>query len=260
MTNTEHPISTPIQSSAVGKVFQDLPTAPQMVMLPSGSFLMGSAENDADGYYVERPQHKVTIAYKLAMGRCPVTFEEWDACVAEGFINYEPEDESWGRGKRPVVNVSWKHAQAYAAWLNRKLGMKAIDPTRYRLPSEAEWEYACRAGTTGNYSTANGKLSDSDATYNASDVYQNQSAEVGKKHDKTTPVGIYAPNPWGLYGVDPISRTPYCSSRRSPRCPDLIPPSRRIRRNFVSKWLNSFRLVANPANWPRSSTATPPAF
>jgi formylglycine-generating enzyme required for sulfatase activity len=121
--------------------------------------------------------------------------------VADGFINYEPEDEGWGRGKRPVVNVSWKHAQAYAAWLNRKLGMKAIDPTRYRLPSEAEWEYACRAGTTGNYSTVNGQLSDNDATYNASVVYKNLSPEVGKKHDKTTPVGIYAPNPWGLYDM-----------------------------------------------------------
>jgi formylglycine-generating enzyme required for sulfatase activity len=175
--------------------------APQMAVLPSGSFLMGSADDDAFGSQNERPQHNVTIAYKLAMGRYPVTFEEWDACVAEGGIAHKPGDEGWGRGTRPVINVSWEDAQAYAAWLNNKLGIAATDPTRYRLPSEAEWEYACRASTTGNFSTPTGQLSDNDATYYAGFVDANVSPKAGKKHDKTTPIGIYAPNPWGLYDM-----------------------------------------------------------
>ena len=184
-----------------GQVFQDLPIAPQMVVLPSGSFMMGTAEDDAAGCENQRPQHKVTIGYKLSMGRYAVTFDEWDACVADGGVNYKPEDEGWGRGKRPVINVSWDDAQAYAAWLNTKLGIKADDPYRYRLPSEAEWEYACRAGTNGNYSTPTGQISDNDATYSAGIAYETLSPKEGRTHDKTTPVGIYAPNPWGLYDM-----------------------------------------------------------
>jgi formylglycine-generating enzyme required for sulfatase activity len=195
------PLYMPGHSRAVGEVFQDLPNAPQMVVLPSGSFLMGSADDDIYGTQNERPQHKVTIAHKLAMGRYPVTFEEWDACVAEGGVDLKPEDEGWGRGTRPVINVSWEDAQAYARWLNKKLGIESNDPYRYRLPSEAEWEYACRAGTTGKFSTPSGQLSNADATYDASNVLPIVSPKAGKKHDKTTPVGIYAPNPWGLYDM-----------------------------------------------------------
>ena len=187
---------------AVGQVCQDLPIAPQMVVMPSGSFLMGSAD-DAIGAENERPQHRVTIAHKLAMGRYPVTFEEWDACVADGGVTYIPDDAGWGRGKRPVINVSWVDAQNYTGWLNERLGIEANDPTRYRLPSEAEWEYACRAGTTSHFSTASGLLSGllsgDDATYDASFVNADLSPKAGAKHHKTTPVGTYAPNPWGLY-------------------------------------------------------------
>jgi formylglycine-generating enzyme required for sulfatase activity len=195
------PISTPVQCRAVGEIFQDLPIAPQMVVLPSGRFYMGSADNDAFGDESEFPQHKVTISHKLAMGRYPVTFEEWDACVADGGVDHKPRDEGWGRGRRPVIYVSWDDAQDYVAWLNTKLGLAANDATRYRLPSEAEWEYACRAGTKGNFSTPRGLLSDNDATYDASDVEAKLSPKAGKKPDKTTPVGFYAPNPWGLYDM-----------------------------------------------------------
>ena len=201
------------QRYQVGEVFRDLPEAPQMVVLPSGSFLMGTKEDEIFSQTNERPQHRVDIRHTVALGRYPVTFEEWDACVADGGTDHKPEDQGWGRGKRPVINVNWNDAQSYAAWLNKKLGIDALDPSRYRLPSEAEWEYACRAGTTGDYSTANGKLAGGDANYYTSDdgtalrkafggVLDNFiNYTTGKNHERTTPVGIYAPNPWGLYDM-----------------------------------------------------------
>jgi formylglycine-generating enzyme required for sulfatase activity len=189
-TPTPSPTATPTQGRAVGQIFQDLPIAQQMVVLPSGSFWMGSAEDDADGYPNECPQHKVTIAYQLAMGRYPVTFEEWDACVADSGVSHKPKDKGWGRDKRPVINVSWDDAQAYAAWLNTKLGICQDDPYRYRLPSEAEWEYACRAGSQTQWCF--GDDADALKEYSWYDKFSG---------DKTQPVGQKMPNTFGLYDM-----------------------------------------------------------
>ena len=110
-----------------------------MVVLPGGIFMMGHMDMRSE-------YHPVKIAESFAVGRYEVTFAEWDACVAEGGCNgYEPEDNNWGRGRRPVINVSWEDAQDYLYWLGRKTGES------YRLLSEAEWEYAVRAGTTTDY-------------------------------------------------------------------------------------------------------------
>ena len=81
------------------------------------------------------------------MAQTETTFSQWDACVADGGCNgYEPEDRGWGRGNQPLINVSWHDAQNYVDWLNSK-----SDGAPYRLPSEAEWEYAARAGTTTRF-------------------------------------------------------------------------------------------------------------
>src|SRR5262252_8830012 len=119
--------------------FRDCADCPHMMVIPGGEFTMGSppAEQQAEA------QHRVTIAAPFAVSKFEITFDEWDACVRDnGCRGYRPDDEGWGRGARPVMNTSWEDARAYAAWLGRKTGQP------YRLLSEAEWEYAARAGTT----------------------------------------------------------------------------------------------------------------
>ena len=180
------------RSKSVGDVFRDCPSCPEMVVLPNGFFLMGdSPDSDVLGH--EQPYHPVTIAQPLAVGRYEVTFDEWDTCVAEGGCNgYMPEDKKWGRGSRPVINVSWEDAQAYLAWLSQKTGKP------YRLLSEAEWEYAVRAGTTTDYYWGNDKKAKK-----AICAYANvgESAFDCDGKEMTLPVGSFRPNPFGLYDM-----------------------------------------------------------
>ena len=116
-------------------VFRDAPFAPELVVIPAGEFMMGSADEEEDGYKDERPQHRVAIGRHFAIGRYPVTFDEYDR-FCEGKRREKPHDQGWGRGRRPIINVSWDDAQAYIAWLSQETG------EAYRLPSEAEWESA----------------------------------------------------------------------------------------------------------------------
>jgi formylglycine-generating enzyme required for sulfatase activity len=152
--------------------FKDLDLGPEMVVVPPGSFIMGSSETDA-----EKPPHEVTIRAPFAVGRFAVAFEEWDAAG----LQPKPEDQGWGRGWRPVINVSWQDAKAYAAWLSKTTG-KA-----YRLLSEAEWEYCCRAGTT--------------TAYWWGDSITTEQANYNNERKQTVPVDSFEPNPWGLYQV-----------------------------------------------------------
>ena len=120
---------------------RDCPVCPELVLIPAGSATMGSAEVFA----FEAPVHEITISKPFYMGRREVTFDEWDACLSEGGCQYRPGDRGQGRGLRPASDLDWNDAKVYVAWLSRKTGKT------YRLPSEAEWEYAARAGTKTAY-------------------------------------------------------------------------------------------------------------
>jgi formylglycine-generating enzyme required for sulfatase activity len=164
-------------------VFRDIdaPWCPEMVALPVGEFPMGSPEDEKGRSSDEGPQHRVTIDRRFAIGRYAVTFDEYDHfCAATK--REKPEDEAWSRGRRPVIEVSWRDAVAYCAWLANETGQP------YRFPSEAEWEYACRAGTTTRYAFGDA-ITPKDANYSES------------KLGKTTEVGSYSPNAWGLYDM-----------------------------------------------------------
>ena len=140
---------------------------------------MGSSWFDRQSQSDERPRVEVTIDHPFALGRDEVTFAEWQACLDDGgCAGYAPADAGWGQGDRPVINVAWTDVQTYLVWLRAKTGKP------YRLPTEAEWEFACRAGTATSYPFG-------DAIGPALANYDRQ---VGR----TQEVGSYPPNPWGL--------------------------------------------------------------
>ena len=172
-----------------GEIFRDCAKCPEMVVVPAGSFTMGSPQSEKGRSYYEGPQHRVTFSQPFAVGKYAVTFDEWDACVADGGCNgYKPSDADWGRGKRPVVNVSWNDAQAYISWLKRKTGRD------YHLLSEAQREYVTRAGTTTPFWWG--------STISADQANYTDDGEAKSWYRyQTAPVDAFQPNPWGLYQV-----------------------------------------------------------
>ena len=164
-----------------GDTFKDCPECPEMVVIPAGSFTMGSPANEKEHFEQEGPQHSVRIPRSFSLGMYEVTFAEWDACVLAGGCSQRPGDEGWGRGQRPVINVSWDDAKEYVRWLSRKTGKE------YCLPSEAEWEYAARAGTTTAFHSGE-SISTSQANFNY-------------KRRQTIAVGSFSPNGFGVYDM-----------------------------------------------------------
>lgn len=158
---------------------------PELVMIPPGCCRMGSPDSEAGHEDNEYPVREVVIARAFALGRFPVTFAEWDGFAAATGAALPP-DEGWGRGERPVINVSWRDAQAYVAWLRAGTGKP------YRLPSEAEWEYAARAGTTTAY-----HWGEAVGRGNARCLHEDDPA-TGQG---TVPVGRYPPNGFGLHDM-----------------------------------------------------------
>ena len=171
--------------------FKECANCPVMVVAPAGNFTMGSPASEPGRNGDESPVH-VTIAQPLAIGKYAVTFDEWEACAADGGCNgYAPPDAGWGRGRRPVINVSWQDAKAYVVWLSNKTGKT------YRLLSEAEREYVTRAGTTSPF-WFGGSITPAQANYNSAYVYQGGGAK-GDYRAQTVAVDTFMPNPWGLY-------------------------------------------------------------
>ena len=160
---------------------------PEMVVIPAGRFRMGCLSNDDSCGSDEKPIHEVRISQAFALSVYEVTFEDYDRFTHPNKVY----DEGWGRGNRPVINVSWNDAKEYVAWLSSQTG------SEYRLPSESEWEYAARAGSTMKYSWGN--------TIGANRANCNDWGDggCGSQWDgkQTAPVGSFAPNGFGLYDM-----------------------------------------------------------
>lgn len=188
-------------------LFRDCPECPEMVRIPAGSFSMGDlstqagaaalpgrvfqalrgALGGADSKNDEGPVRTVKVA-SFAVGKYEVTFAQWDACVAGGGCsNYKPADHGWGRDRLPVINVSWSQAQQYVLWLSNLTGK------RYRLLSEAEWEFVARAGTKAKYSFGD--------SVNCNQAHYGHADGTCGTRQKTLPVGSFAANPWGLHDL-----------------------------------------------------------
>jgi formylglycine-generating enzyme required for sulfatase activity len=190
---------------APGTEFKDCPTCPAMIVIPVGDFMMGSDMAES-GHPDEKPQHRVKIAKPFAAAKFETTFDQWDACTADGKCP-KVSDDDLGRADRPVINVAWTDAKTYIAWLSEKTSKK------YRLLSEAEYEYAARGGTKTAWFY--GPAEDSYGSREAC-KFANLHDESGKKahpnyvwshhlcddgFGETSPVGRYKPNPFGLHDI-----------------------------------------------------------
>jgi formylglycine-generating enzyme required for sulfatase activity len=162
-----------------GEIFRDCEGCPELVVIPPGDFVMGSGETP-----YEKPEHAVSVPHPFAIGRNEVTFAEWDRCADDGACRVRPEDHGWGRGTHPVINVSWEDTKPFLAWLSRRTGQT------YRLPSEAEWEYAARAGTRTPFWWGR------DA---GSGRAQCATCAAPPSQPQTAPARSFRPNGFGLY-------------------------------------------------------------
>ena len=163
-----------------GSAFRDCEAeCPQMMVVPAGSFVIGSSATEEGRGGDEGPRRVIQVPHDFAVGMFEVTFDEWGACVAASACRAGVGDNGWGRGRRPVTNVSWTDAVQYVEWLSRRTGQ------RYFLLSEAEWEYAARAGTT--------------TPWNTGDAIINEDANILNVVGRTVPVGSYPANAFGLH-------------------------------------------------------------
>ncbi|MBV8408201.1 MAG: SUMF1/EgtB/PvdO family nonheme iron enzyme [Alphaproteobacteria bacterium] len=153
---------------------------PQMATIPQGTYQMGGREEE-DSSDNEFPRHEVVLAKPFLMQKYNVTFEQWDACVADQGCTHIPNDENRGRGAVHVFNVNWQEARDFAAWISRRLDRTC------RLPSEAEWEYAVRGGSQAKFFWGDGTQQMSDYV------------SMGIDHPSSVPPKM--PNPFGLFAM-----------------------------------------------------------
>ena len=175
---------------SIPKVFQDplVGLGPAMVDIPGGCFTMGSPEDEPQRS-ADETQHQVCVD-DFSMGRYEVTFAEYNA-FAVAMKREMPDDAGWGRSRRPVINVSWDDANDYALWLSEQTGK------RYRLPSEAQWEYAARAGTRTPFSFGD-TINPGQANYNGASY---NGSVTGEYRRQTVAVGQFPGNAFGLYDM-----------------------------------------------------------
>jgi len=176
-----------IKNKSLSDIFHDLlkdgSAAPAMVVIPNGHFTMGDQQDIGQSY--EAPSHQVNVKSAFAMSIYPITFNDYDKfslVVGKPLVS----SYKWGRENRPVINVNLDEARDYVAWLSQQTGQ------HYRLPSEAEWEYANRAGTITNYPWGN------EIGKNRANCFG-----CGSRWDRksTSPVGSFQANPWGLFDM-----------------------------------------------------------
>jgi formylglycine-generating enzyme required for sulfatase activity len=168
-------------AAAPQSVIRDCSQCPEMVLVLAGVFEMGSTEL----FDFEAPVHQVSIRKAFYIGRREVTYEEWDACIAEGGCKQRPDDRGLGRARRPVTDIDWDDAKGYTAWLSQKTGHT------YRLPAESEWEYVARAGTTTSYPWGR-------------TVEKDRANCIGCTSDplkKAIDTGSFQPNAFGIYDM-----------------------------------------------------------
>ena len=194
-----------------GQKFRECRNCPEMVVLPAGSYMMGSPEDEPLRRDNEK-QRRITFERPFAMSATPVTWDQWEACVRDARCDgtavelalttlpsgeRNPNFTDQGRGSRPVVGVSWYDAQNFVGWLNWKAGVDDL----YHLPSEAEWEYGARAGTTTVFWWG------AELDYNYGNFGKEEDGLGGKAEgrdtwvDSTSPVGSFPPNAFGLYDM-----------------------------------------------------------
>ena len=189
-------------SSLPGASFRDCDVCPEMVVVPPGSFAMGSPADEKDRLDDEGPARVVTISRPFAVGKFEVSFQEWSACVKGGGCK-NGDGKRWDSDAHPVNQISWDSAVAYADWLGEKTGK------RYRLLTEAEWEYVARAGTETSRYWGN---SDGRACEFANVINKATKDKYDKKNNgilfdcddgfiETSPPGKFKPNGFGLYDM-----------------------------------------------------------
>ncbi len=176
----------------LGNYFKECVACPDMAALPGGSFMMGAPDSEPGRRPFEGPSRVVTIDHRFAIGTREVTHEQWQACVDDGACRaYTPPDHDWGRRKQPVVSVSHADAQAYTSWLSDRTGHN------YRLPTEAEWEFAARAGGSEPFAFGE-RVTSRRANFNGNYPYLNEKSAF---RGRTTPVASFQPNAYGLFDM-----------------------------------------------------------
>lgn len=181
------PVSLPLPSASS-------PMGMEMVVIQPGQGQIGSPISEQKRSRFENPMKTTFIDYAFEVGKYEITFNDWDKCVSDGGCGgYRPKDGGWGKGNRPVINISFDDAQKYLTWLNQKTGKT------YRLLSEAEWEYVARAGQSTPFGNHGLGIDANAANFDGKAPYI--STTTGPYHRKTQPVGQYAANGFGVHDI-----------------------------------------------------------